>query len=260
MKNRILDVVFFILPSITLFFGSCGLKMNDQSKNNKSLKIANDTIFLLREISKNTNTLYHAIYIDTTSAIRQKLTDLSLDAFDNSYIKAKALLSPFKNFSKEINQTFPRRWVSIHQYKNEYFLYSPCDFTSHIRFEIKDSSTVEDIYGESPIPGRINSLQFPSSTTLVIDRSLPWGRNNNQLQINIIDPKNWIAIFTIDPKRLAKEGVRFFNDEFQFLMVDANKAHLYRTIVNYCEEKTSEFVFDSINYKSPLFKRYAEKH
>lgn len=252
MKNRKTDVVFFILFSLTLFIGSCGIKMNDQSKSNKSPKIANDTIFLLREIGKSTNALYHAIYIDTTSAIHNQLTDFSLGVFDSSYIEAKALLSPFKNFNKEINKSFPRRWISIHQYKNEYFLYSPCDFMFHSRFEITDSSTLENIYGDFPVPGRINSIQSPSSTSLIIDRSLRWGKNNDQLQINIIDPKNGIAIFTIDPKRLAKEGFRFFNAEFQFLMVDANKAHLYRTIVNYCEEKTSEFTFDSIKYKSPL--------
>ncbi len=252
MKIRKLSTVFSILFSLTLLFGNCGIKMNDQSKTNKSPKTTNDTIFLLRELTDTPYAFYHAIFIDTTKAIRNTLTDFSLGVFDSSYIEAKALLSPFENFNKEINKTFPRRWISIHQYKNEYFLYSPCDFVSHFRYEIKDSSTLEDIYGESPVPGRINSIQSPSSTTLIIDRSLPWGRNNDQLQINIIDPKNGIAIFTIDPKRLAKEGFRFFNVEFQFLMVDANKAHLYRTIVNYCKEKTSEFTFDSIKYKSPL--------
>lgn len=252
MKIRRLGITFLL--NSTLFIVSCGLKTSDQSTTNKPPKTANDTIFLLRKMDKSTNVLYHAIYIDTTKAIRDTLTDFSLGEFDSSYFESIPLLKPFKNFSKEIKSSFPRKWISIHQYKNEYFLYSPCDFCYHRLFEFTDSSTFERFSCESPEPSRINDLQFQSSTNLIIDRSLPWRRTNNKLQINIIDPKKGIAVFTFGPDEWGNEG-------FRFLMVDVNKAHLYRTIVNNCIiDRQDEFVFDSINYKSPLFKRYAEKH
>ncbi len=254
MKIRKLGYAFLLLFSLTLSIGSCGLKMNDQSKTNKSPKTANGTIFLLRELDKSTNALYHAIYIDTSEAIRNQLTDFSLREFDSSYFESIPLLKPFKSFNKEIKKSFPRKWISIHQYKNEYFLYSPCDFCYHRLFEFTDSSTFEKFSCESPEPSRINHLQFQSSTNLIIDRSLPYRRNSNKLQINIIDPKKGIAVFTFGPDEWGNEG-------FRFLMVDVNKAHLFRAIVNNCIiDRQDEFVFDSINYKSPLFKRYAEKH
>ncbi len=156
LKKREFYIVFSILFSLTLVFGSCGIKMNDQSKNSKSPILANDTIFLSRKVADTIYPFYHAIFIDTTEAIRNTLTDFSSSEFDSSYFESILLLKPFKNFSKEINKTFPRKWISIHQYKNEFFLYSPSDFCYHSLFELTDSSTFERLGCESPEPGKIN--------------------------------------------------------------------------------------------------------
>lgn len=246
MRNNKLHVVIFGLFCLTLLFVSCGLKMNDQSTTNKPPKTSNDTIFLLRELADTPYSFYHAIFIDTTTAVRNKLTDFSLGEFDSSYFESIPLLKPYINFNKEINKTFPRKWISIHQYKNEFLLYSPSDFCYHSLFELTDSSTFERFGCESPEPSRINSLYFQSSSNLIINRSLPWGRSNNKLQINIIDPKNGIAIFTFGPNGLG-------NDGFQIMMVDAKKVNQFRTVVNYCvTDKQGEFEFDKINYESKL--------
>jgi hypothetical protein len=246
MKSRQLKLSVFILSCLGLLFVGCGMGKYDQSDIKPSHKNTNDTIFLLRELADSPHVFYHAIFIDTTTAVRNTLTDFSLTEFDSSYFESIPILKPYKNFSKEIDKTFPRKWISIHQYKNEYFLYYPSDFCYHSLFELTDSSTFERFSCESPEPSRINSLYFQSSSNLIIDRSLPWGRNSNKLQINIIDPKNGIAIFTFGPNGLG-------NDGFQLLMVDANKVQQFRTVVNYCvTDKQGEFEFDKINYKSKL--------
>lgn len=94
---------------------------------------------------------------------------------------------------------------------------------------------------EGPEPSRINEVRFVSPTELIIDRSNYW--EGKKVLIHFIDKAKGIAVFIFGPTIYRKEG-------YQLLMVDASKANLFSTIVNYSNTgKQDEFEFDKIDFK-----------
>jgi hypothetical protein len=200
-----------------------------------------DTVFLKREITDNPYPFYHAIYIDSTDEIRNALTSFTFNNFDSAtYSYHLERLRPLKRNINSIVKDFPKKWIALYIWKNDYYLYYPSDFGNHARFEITDSTTV-DFSMEGPEPSRLNKLSFLSPTQLLINRSNYW--EGKKVNINLIEKSKGIAVFTFSPSKYNKEG-------YHRLFVDATKAYLFPIIVNYCKtDKQGEFEFDKIDFK-----------
>ena len=88
-----------ILLTIAFFF-SIGCKIGSNPKAPKQNRTVGDTIFLLRQLADTPHSFYHAIFIDTGTAIRNQLSDFSFNQYDSSYFDDVLLLKPYKNFNK----------------------------------------------------------------------------------------------------------------------------------------------------------------
>ena len=188
------------------------------------------------------NGFYHAVFIDTAVKYKNALTSFAFNDFDSStYFDQLTKLRPVTNNTTADIKDVPQKWIALHKWKDNYYLYYPSDFGYHYRFAITDSTTI-DYTMEGPEPSRLNKILFLSLTTLVIDRTNYW--EGKKVQIEIINTAKGIAVFTFSATKYNKEG-------YQLLMVDVTKTHLFPTIVNYCRtDKQPEFDFDKTDFKT----------
>ncbi len=204
---------------------------------------ATDTIFLKREVADTPYPFYHAVFIDPGSKFRTELTSFSFCKYDSAtYFEQLKPLEPFHGKQTFLNN-FPRKWIALYQLNGKYYLYRPSDFGNHFRFEITDSTTI-DFSMEGAEPSRLNNISFSSTTQIEIDRTNYW--EGKKVIINLLDVAKGLALFSFGPTKYKRAG-------YQLLMVDAAKAHLFPTIVNYClTDKQHELAFDKIDFKSLL--------
>ncbi|HUC80331.1 MAG TPA: hypothetical protein VMR70_05410 [Flavisolibacter sp.] len=202
-----------------------------------------DTIFLERIVTDTPDPLYHDIFIDSTAAVRNKLTSFAFHHFDSTtYFDQLAALRPLKKASISALKDVPRKWIALYKWKNKYYLYSPSDFGNHSKVEMNDSTMV-DFSMEGPQPSSYKKITRISATKLVIERANYW--KGDRVEVQIIDTAKGIAVFSF--------GATKYRKGYRVLMVDAAKAHLFPTIVNYCEtDKQGEFEFDELNFATLL--------
>ncbi|HLF45179.1 MAG TPA: hypothetical protein VI548_02065 [Chitinophagaceae bacterium] len=202
-----------------------------------------DTVFIKRTISDSPYPFYHAIFIDSSpdSEHRKKLIDFKFNSFDSaSYYEIINLLLPL-NKIQNIKAGFPVKWITLNQYKGEYYLYRPSEAGYHFKFELTDSATI-DYTMEGPIPGKIKRIKFDDDINCTIEREHPW--ESREVSIKIIDKQKGIAVFTFTGQK---------SDRWYHLMVDSKKANLFPVIVNYCiTDKQGELDFDSIDFNKLL--------
>jgi hypothetical protein len=198
-----------------------------------------DTIFIQRETADTPYAFYHAVFIDTSMKYKTELTNFSFNKYDSAtYFDQLTNLRAFKKIS--LND-FPKRWIALYQLKGEFYLYKPSDFGNHFRFELTDSTTI-DYTMEGPEPSRLNKITFVSPSHAVIERTNYL--EGSRVAIKLVDKTKGIAVFTFGPTKYNKESG-------QVLMVDARKAYMFPTVVNYCPtDKQPEFDFDKIDFTS----------
>jgi hypothetical protein len=186
-------------------------------------------------------------YTDTNLTLTKKLTDFSFGEFDSTtYFEQLEKLRPLK-YKKLIPEKFPRKWIPLYQLKDVYYLYRPCDWGNHFRFEITDSTTI-DYTMEGPEPSRLNKITFPSNTHTIIERSNYW--EGRRVEIKIIDTVKGIAVLTFNPTKYKKFPERK-------LLIDATKANLFPVIANDCPtSKSFEINFDKTDFDALLKKSY----
>jgi hypothetical protein len=205
-----------------------------------SLAQPTDTVFLKREVFQ-TYPFYHAVFIDSSERFRNELTSFAFDKFDSICYFDE--LNRFRLLTQHniLRNKIPKRWISLYQLNGRYFLYRPSDFGYHFRFEINDSTTI-DFSMEGPEPSKIKSVSFITPYEILIRRYNIW--KGETVQIQVVDAAKGIAVFTFGPTKYNKK-------RSQLLMVDASKAHLFSTIVNYSpNQKVMEFGFDEIDFDS----------
>jgi len=202
-----------------------------------------DTIFLQRTVSNSPYPEYFAIYIDTGAHIKKQLTDFSFSHYDSAtYFEQLTSLRPLK-YKKTIPANFPRKWIALYQLKGKNYLYSPCDWGYHFRFEITDSTTINYTM-EGPEPSRIDQISFPTKTKTIIEGTNYW--EGKHVEIKLVDTVKGIAVISFGPTKYRNRWNRV-------LMVDAKKAYLFPVIVNYCPtSKAHEMDFDTIDFDSLL--------
>jgi hypothetical protein len=208
----------------------------------------NDTMFIQRKVATD---YYYAIYIDTTrqSAAFYRLTDFSFSKSDTlTYQQGYQHLKSMhpKSFNKKNETNLPKNWLPVYRYKDQYYLYAPCDWGAARRRMINDSSLV-DWSMEGPAPRSIQSIKRANKNKYVLDLT---GHGEND--------KLTITIHTIDPTtKLSAFEFAYEPDNFLYeLYVPAENAKHYPMIVNYCPtEKHTEFNFDKIDFEELLSNR-----
>ncbi len=205
-----------------------------------------DTLFLKRSLYVDTPynyTIYHAIYIDSNyerSGLKS-LIDFRFDNFDSiTYFEGLQNLTKNKLHKHSISQQFPKKWIALYEYKKDFYTYHPSDFGNHCKFQITDTTTM-DFTMEGPEPSLILSVKQVSSNKIELTRKNYW--QGHRLTINIIDTARGIAIFTFSPTKYRPYI-------YKRLMVSADKAKMFKTVVNYCAtDKMNEFDFDKIDFE-----------
>ena len=155
------------------------------------------------------------------------------------------------NFLKENNLTLTKRtpvisqtkWVTLKQYKGTFFAYHPCDFYSHYRISINDTTFI-DWTGEGPIANKIiDQKEIDNKTYEFKLRGIV--SEDRKLIIHIIDNKKGIAVF--------EETNSETDQHYYYLMIASDKIREVPLIVNNCEtQKQLELYFDRPNYSELL--------
>jgi len=141
-----------------------------------------------------------------------------------------------------ISQT---KWVTLKQYKGKFYAYHPCDFYSHFRISINDTTFI-DWTGEGPEASKIVAQKKIDDKTYEFQLT-GIAKKGRKLIIHIIDSKKGIAVFEETNDEADKS--------YYYLMVASDKIRTVPLIVNNCEtEKQWELDFDEPNF-SELLKR-----
>ena len=135
------------------------------------------------------------------------------------------------------------KWVKLIQYKGTFYAYSPCDFYSHYKISINDT-TFLDWTGEGPEANKIINQKKIDDKTYEFQLS-GIAKKNRKLIIHIIDNKKGIAVF--------EETSDNSNERYYYLMVASDKIKTVPLIVNNCETyKQNELCFDKPNFSELL--------
>ncbi len=137
------------------------------------------------------------------------------------------------------------KWITLKQYKGSFYVYHPCDFISHYRISINDTSFI-DWTGEGPVANSIITQKGIDDNTYEFQLT-GIANKDRKLIIHIIDSKRGIAVFE---EKNDKADVSYF-----YLMIASDKIRNVPLIVNNCTTyKQSELCFDKPNYGGLLKK------
>jgi hypothetical protein len=195
-------------------------------------------IYLLKE--KN-----HSIFIEKikNSFFYDKICDFNFGKFDkSSYLSSIDYLKENKiRLTKVSTGDFPKRWITLKQYKGKFYTYYPSDFYSHYKVGITDTSFIE-YTGEGPEAKKIISYKKIDNQTFQFIL-LGYTLKLEKLTVHLIDIKNGIAVF--EENNLGQVNYK--------LMISADKIRNLPIIVNYCKvQKQVEFHFEKPNFKQLL--------
>lgn len=135
------------------------------------------------------------------------------------------------------------KWITLKQYKGAFYVYHPCDFYSHYRISINDTTFI-DWTGEGPEANKIITQKKIDDKTYEFQLSGITNKNR-KLIIHIIDNKKGIAVF--------EETSDNSKERYYYLMVASDKIKNVPLIVNNCETyKQIELRFDKPNFSELL--------
>lgn len=218
-----------------------------------TLTHAQDTLFINRTVADTPYAFYHAIFIDTSnsSVFRKRVTHYEFDRFDSTvYFEGLACLErPRQQRKLPTTKALPRNWIPLFQYKGKFYTYHASDGCCIFRFRITDTTTIDHTV-EGPEPSWIKQIKDQGKGKFTIERNSKY--MGEAVAIHIIDQKRGVAILHFLSSR--------YSSGRQVLMVDANRAHLFPTIVNYCPtDRMEELEFDTIDFSGAL-KRHSFSH
>jgi hypothetical protein len=198
-----------------------------------------DTTFLLRETN---NGIYHAIFIDEskTSKFYKQISDFTFYNYGSDNFKSSLdyLKEQHISLTRKVIPQLPKKWIPLYQYKNKFYLYYPCDFYFHFKYNITDTAFI-DYTGEGPVAYKILGFKAINDSTFQFQLT-GMTKPVRSLIIHIIDKNKDAALFE---ERIQGDSKRFY------LMTSADKIKSFPMIVNYCPtQKEDEFQFDKPNY------------
>lgn len=138
-----------------------------------------------------------------------------------------------------------RKWVTLKQYKDSFYVYYPCDFLYHFRQSINDTTFI-DWTGEGPVANKITEQKKKDINTYEFKMTGIYNEDRT-LIIHIIDLKKGIAVFE---ETTDGENINYY------LMIDANKIRNVPVIVNSCPtQKKIELEFEEPDFNLLLSKK-----
>ena len=202
-------------------------------------KLIADTTFLLKELD-------HSIFIDYSrkSKFYDYISDFKFGKYDSdSYnYSLKFLIDKRIKLTKNNVADFPKKWIILKYYKNNFYTYYPSDFYSHFKVTITDTAFI-DYGGEGPIANKILTYKKVDAKTFLFSLT-GVERPKRKLTIHIIDRQKGVAIF---------EDLYDNKDRQYYLMIDATKIKKLPIIVNYCKtQKRMEFDFEKPDFEKLL--------
>ncbi len=213
MKNKLLILIFF--PIVQFSFA--------QTK---------DTIFLQKKLVDAANNIYSTIYIDSGLIDFDKNHTYLLFEFDTLAYNENFKEIKVKKLVKVHNLKVPKKWIRLHEYKNEYFTYVPCEPGENYSIQLTDSCKV--LYGmENAIAAAYTKI-IKNNTQEFVFKVKDY-LDEDSVSIKIVDSKKGMAVLT--NYHIVKGKVYISRR----LLVDADKAYKFRSIVHNCYNKENEF-------------------
>ena len=173
---------------------------------------------------------------DRNSPLYRKLTDFELDVSGASTYRNSIDQLREKGLKLErVPAVLPwRQWVTLEQYKGEFYAYKPCDFLFHYQWSINDT-TVIDWTGEGPFGAGVLSQKKRNAKTYQI-RYTGEPNRSAELTIHLVDKARGIAVF---------RDVSSTKDTTYRLMIAAPMIRSVPLIVNHCPTgKRVEYSFE----------------
>ncbi len=189
-----------------------------------------------------------AIFIDsnTNSKFYGPISnfDFSYTDSDNYKVSIVGLKQQYPALQK-VKPVIPwYNWVTLKQYQDQFYVYSPCDFLYHLRQSVNDTTFI-DWTGEGPVANKIISQKKIDDDTYQFILTGIQGLERSII-IYIIDRKKGIAVF----EQSNKGKGTTYN-----LMIAADKIKSVPIIINHCPvQKKPEFNFDEPDFKRLLTK------
>ena len=202
-----------------------------------------DTTFIFKSIADED---YHIIFIDNNknSKFYDKISQFNFQHFDNeSYKYSTDYLKENKLTLTKAKPVIPlTNWVTLKQYKGEFYAYKPSDFLFHFRQSVNDTTFI-DWTGEGPEANKIIEQKKIGNKTYEF-KLTGIAHQVRTLIIHIIDLEKGIAVF---------EQTTDGTDKRYYLMIAAEKIKSVPIIVNYCPtQKQLELEFDKPDFKTLL--------
>jgi len=231
----------------------CGLKYPKalDACTRRRVLAKTDTIFISREFDTSANNYisYHAVYIEKNrnSRFYRRRLDFNMDWDDSSlYVdNLRDLKKHFKSFRKPRAEGLPKQWLPLNLYKGKYYIYFPSEWGEEDSKVLTDSTLVVTTI-EGPWPQAILSLNKLNKSTWALKTYSPaWSDHAaRRITIHIINPQSKMAVW---------EYMDETGDNRYELCIPLAYAEHYDMVVNYCmQNRTGEFLFDSIDYKRLL--------
>ncbi|MDP2388634.1 MAG: hypothetical protein Q8M29_19840 [Bacteroidota bacterium] len=239
-----------ILCLVAIFYFSEGNCQFLMPKKDSTLKVINDTTFILREFQGESK-IYHAIYIEKSSKAKKSkwLMDFIFDKSDKEALlenlKSQKEEAAVKKLKKHNLQGLPKNWLPVYQYHKNYYLYAPSDWGNAGKRILSDSLLI-NWYMDGPYPELLQSVTKENASTFVIKyKDNEEGKEDQTLVIHIIDPKIKLAVWEYP----SNDG----GPAYYRLYIPVAAAPNFDMVVNHCElQKQMEFKFDEIDFKKLL--------
>lgn len=205
--------------------------------------LGKDTTFLLKETVGGE---LHTVFIDHNEGSKyyDRISYFRFRSFDDqSYQYSTAYL---KKHNLTLTKAKPciasTQWVALEQYKGDFYVYHPCDFNSHSRKSVNDSTFI-DWTGEGPVANKILEQRKMDNKTYLF-KLTGIEHPERTLVMHLIDPQKGIAVF---------EESNAGGEKMYYLMIAADKIKSVPVIVNYCDRrKQLEWPFDEPDFKTLL--------
>jgi hypothetical protein len=213
--------------------------------------IKRDTIFFMDTTFYEGFHINHSIFIDydTNNKFYDKVVSFDFGEFDESSYKSSI------DYLKENNLTLTKakpvipwtNWVILKQYQGKFYAYHPCDFCSHFRQSVNDTTFID--WGcEGPTANKIIKQKKIDNTTYEFKLKGVYPQDR-KLTIHIIDLKKGIAVF----ERTINATDTGDTETYYYLMIAADKVRSVPVIVNHCTGmKQNEFDFDEPDFVTLL--------
>src|SRR6218665_721484 len=127
--------------------------LKQTQKTFEKISPVEDTTFIVRNITEDS---YHTIYIDQSKKTKSKNQQSQPRITKSLQQKITVQVAEFKNEEKLTDFKLPQFWVPLYQYKNEYYLYEPCDGIFEFEYLVTKNA-VTNIFYDGPFISVISS-------------------------------------------------------------------------------------------------------